>query len=200
MNSSQEILRLQDLLPASWRMKTTIKSKSDQQPVMVSNPILPWASVVQVSINFRLWSQLSEANRDLLLLREVGWRQESKWLKTGVYQSLALLSVGGGVVELVQGDVTGIAIALLLGTVAVNQVWRKNQGSQIQIDADLEAIRAAQRRGYTEELAARALLEAIPAAAKLEGRYIPEFTELLRCQNLRAIAGLSSVTVPSNSE
>jgi hypothetical protein len=200
MNSSQEILRLQDLLPASWRMKTTIKSKSDQQPLIVSNPILPWSSTVQVTINFRLWSQLSESHRDLLLLREVGWRHESKWLQLGVNQSLALLAVGGGGVELVQGDATGIAIALLLGTVAVNRIWRKNQGTQIQLDADFEAIRAAQRRGYTEVSGATALLEAIPAAARLEDRYIPEFTELMRCQNLRAIAGLSNVNVPINSE
>jgi hypothetical protein len=200
MNSSQEILRLQDLLPASWRMKTTIKSKSDQEVVILSTPILPWASMVQVTINFRLWSQLNETHRDLVVLREVGWRQESKWLKLGVDQSLALLAICGGAVELVQGDVTGIAIALLLGTVAINRIWRKNQGSQIQIEADLEALRAAQRRGYTKETGAMALLDAISAVAKLEERYQPDFTELVRCQNLRAIAGLSKVDVPINSE
>ena len=54
----------------------------------------------------------------------------------------------------------------------------------------------AQKRGYSETEAAKALLEAIPAMAKLMGRNTPEFTELIRCQNLRAIAGLSKTAIP----
>jgi hypothetical protein len=35
-------------------------------------------------------------------------------------------------------------------------------------------------------------------AAKLAGRDQPEFTELIRCQNLKAIAGLSKTTMPES--
>jgi hypothetical protein len=41
------------------------------------------------------------------------------------------------------------------------------------------------------------LLSAIEAVAKLEGRPSLNFTELLRSQNLRAIAGLSPLSVPN---
>jgi hypothetical protein len=62
--------------------------------------------------------------------------------------------------------------------------------------ADEAAIRIAQRRGYTESDAAHHLLSALDAIAEIEGRPSLNFTELLRCQNLRAIAGLSTVAVP----
>ena len=58
------------------------------------------------------------------------------------------------------------------------------------------AIKIAQRRGYNETEAAEHLLGAIEAVARLEGRSGLNFTDLIRCQNLRAIAGLSSVGVP----
>jgi hypothetical protein len=132
----------------------------------------------------------------MLVLHEVSWRQQTKWLQTGAYQGIAAAAFIGGVVETVQGDVTGMAIAILLGTIGINQILRKNKSSQIQIQADSEAIDVAQKRGYSEVEAARALLEAIPAAAKLMGRNTPEFTELIRCQNLRAIAGLSKTAIP----
>jgi hypothetical protein len=98
----------------------------------------------------------------------------------------------------VQGDVTGIAIAFLLGTIGINQILRSNKSSQVQVDADNEAIAVAQKRGYREDEAARTLLNAIPAAARLSGRDKPEFTELIRCQNLKAIAGLSKTTIPES--
>ncbi len=196
MNINEEIARLRDLLPASWRMTTSIKSKPDQPELIASSQILPWAKGAQVEINFRLWRQLIEAERDLLFLREISWRQQTKWLQTGVYQGVAALALVGGIVESLQGDVTGMAIAILLGTIGVNQILRGNKSSQVQVQADNEAIEVAQRRGYTEAEAARALLEAIPAAAKLSGRNAPEFTELIRCQNLKAIAGLSKTKIP----
>ncbi|WP_242023071.1 DUF3318 domain-containing protein [Pseudanabaena mucicola] len=198
MNINEEIARLRDLLPASWRMTTSIKSKPEQIEVISSLQILPWQKGTQVNINFRLWRQLPEAHRDLLLLHEISWRQETKWLQAGVYQGVAAVSLVGGIIEAVQGDAAGIAIAFLLGTIGINQVVRKNQGAQVRIQCDKEAIEVAQKRGYREDEAARALLEAIPAAAKLVGRNNPEFTELIRCQNLRSIAGLSKTTVPDN--
>ena len=196
MNINEEIARLRDLLPASWRMTTSIKSKPEQNEPIASSQILPWSKGVQVSINFRLWRQLSEAQRDLLLLHETSWRQQTRWLQTGAYQGIAAVSLVGGIVETLQGDVTGIAIALLLGTIGINQILRSNKSSQVRVEADQEAISIAQKRGYREEEAAKALLEAIPAAARLIGRNTPEFTELIRCQNLKAIAGLSKTTIP----
>lgn len=196
MNINEEIARLRDLLPASWRMVTSIKSKPEQAEPVSSLQILPWQKGTQVNINFRLWRQLPEAQRDMLLLHEVSWRQQTKWLQTGAYQGIAAAAFIGGVVEAVQGDVTGMAIAILLGTIGINQILRKNKSSQIQIEADSEALDVAQKRGYSETEAARALLDAIPAVAKLIGRDKPEFTELIRCQNLRAIANLSNTTIP----
>ena len=109
------------------------------------------------------------------------------------------MAIVGGIVETIQGDVTGIAIAILLGTIGINQIVRGNKSSQIQVEADNEAIAVAQKRGYGEAEAAKALLEAIPAAAKLSGRSNPEFTELIRCQNLKAIAGLSKTSIPDKA-
>ncbi len=195
MNINEEIARLRDLLPASWRIITSIKSKPEQNEPIASSQILPWSKGIQVGINFRLWRQLPEAQRDLLLLQEISWRQKTKWLQTGAYQGVAALSLVGGIVETLQGDVTGIAIALLLGTIGINQILRSNKSSQVLVEADQEAILIAQKRNYKEEEAARALLEAIPAAARLIGRNVPEFTELIRCQNLKAIAGLSKTTI-----
>ena len=199
MNINEEIARLRDLLPASWRMTTSIKSKPEQPELIASSQIFPWAKGTQIEINFRLWRQLIEAERDLLVLREISWRQQTKWLQVGIYQGVGAMAIVGGVVETVQGDVTGIAIAILLGTIGINQILRGNKSSQIQVLADNEAIAVAQKRGYREDEAAKALLEAIPAAAKLSGRDKPEFTELIRCQNLKAISGLSKTTIPDKA-
>jgi len=196
MNINEEIARLRDLLPASWRMYTAIKSKPEQAEPLSSLAILPWQKGTQININFRLWRQLPEAQRDLLLLHEISWRQKTQWLQIGTYQGIAAVSIVGGIVEVVQGDVTGIAIAFLLGTIGINQILRSNKSSQVRVEADQEAIEVAQKRGYREEEAAKALLEAIPAFARLIGRSTPEFTELIRCQNLRAIAGLSKTNIP----
>jgi len=198
MNINEEISRLRDLLPASWRMTTSIKSKPEQSEAISSSQILPWKNGVQIGINFRLWRQLAEAERDLLVLHNVSWRLQTKWLQTGAYQGVAAMSLVGGIVEAIQGDVTGIAIAILLGTIGVNQIVRGNKSSQVQVQADNEAIEIAQKRGYGEAEAARALLEAIPTAARLMGRNTPEFTELIRCQNLKAIAGLSKTPIPDS--
>jgi hypothetical protein len=160
--------------------------------------ILPWQKGTKININFRLWRQMAESHRDLLLLQEISWRQQTRWLQTGAYQGVAASALVGGIIEAMQGDVTGMAIAMLLGTIGINQILRNNKGSQITIKADREAIEIAQKRGYREDEAARGLLEAIPMAAKLAGRDQPEFTELIRCQNLKAIAGLSKTTMPES--
>ncbi|MFN5924792.1 MAG: DUF3318 domain-containing protein, partial [Pseudanabaena sp.] len=136
MNINEEIARLRDLLPASWRMCTAIKSKPEQFEPLSSLAILPWQKGTQININFRLWRQLPEPQRDLLFLHEISWRQKTKWLQLGTYQGIAAVSIFGGIVEVVQGDVTGIAIALLLGTIGINQILRTNKSSQVRVEAD----------------------------------------------------------------
>jgi len=196
MNAAQEINRLADLLPASWRMASKIKPKPEQPEVITSSPILPWSSTSQIMINFRLWAQLTPTHQDLLLIREAAWRQREKWFTVGTYQFVTLGAAMSAIAELVQADPLGITASLGLGAIAVNQIWRKNRSNEIQLEADSDALKVAVKRGYTETMAAKTLLEAIQALSKLEGRSAPEFVELIRCQNLRAIAGLSHVTVP----
>jgi hypothetical protein len=67
----------------------------------------------------------------------------------------------------------------------------------MELAADELALRVSGRRGYDEISAAIALIEGIEAVAKLEGRTSLSFTELIRTQNLRAIANLSPIGVPN---
>ncbi len=200
LDPSAEITRLKDLLPASWRMNTTIKSSLEQGQVISSTIPQPWQKNIKVLLNFALWDKLSRVERDLLLLREVSLRQQTSWFQVGPYQAITLLAGVGALVQLNQTDFSGAAIALLLGLVSGWQVWRKSQSEQVQLQADLEAIKAAERRGYTETAATQALLEAIAHCAQLEGRRTPTFTELLRSQQLRATLGESAVPSPTTWE
>jgi len=67
---------------------------------------------------------------------------------------------------------------------------------QTELDADEAAIRVAQRRGYDAEEAAQALLSSIEKIAEIEARSSLSFSELVRMQNLRKLAGRSAVGVP----
>ncbi|WP_250121257.1 DUF3318 domain-containing protein [Chroococcidiopsis sp. CCMEE 29] len=198
MEPTTEIRRLLDLMPASGRMVTKIVSKPQQSKVIDSPFPLPWNQERPVFINFDLWRRLSQPQRDLLLLWMVSWLTGVKWFKPDIYQGVVLAGLLGSVVELVQGDAVGVVVAGGLSTIAGTRIWRNNRSSQSQLDADEAAIRIAQRRGYNEAEAARYLLSAIETAAKIEGRSSLDFKELIRCQNLRAIAGLSPVGVPEN--
>jgi len=91
-----------------------------------------------------------------------------------------------------QGDAIGIAIAGGLTGLAMTRIWRDNRSSQVELDADETAIIVALRRGYSEAEAAGHLLSAIESVAQIEGRNL-DFNELIRCQNLRAISGISAV-------
>ncbi len=197
MTPAQEINRLADLLPASWRMASKIRNLPDQPQVIASTHILPWSSVSEITINFKLWSQLAPAHQDLMLIREVAWRQQEKWFTVGAYQFVALGASVGVISQLWQSDPVGIVASGGLFAIAIRQLWQKNRSSETQLEADTEALKIAVKRGYDEITAAKTLLEAIQAVAKLEGRNAPEFIELLRCQNLRAIAGLTSITIPT---
>lgn len=196
MEPDLEIRRLLDILPASNRMLTKLVSKPEQ-PVLLDCPFpKPWMQVRPIWINFDLWSRLSRPQRDLLILRTASWLTGVKWFRPNLYQGVVLVGVLGSVVEFAQADAVGVVIAGGLSAIAATQIWRNNRSARTELDADEAAIRVAQRRGYSETDAARHLLSAIEAAAEIEGRPMLNFIELLRCQNLRSIAGVSPVGVP----
>ena len=196
MDPAIEIPRLLDLMPASGRMNAKITSKPEMPKAIDSAFPVPWKKEWPISINFDLWSQLSQPQRDLLLLRTVTWLQGVQWLKLDLYQGVAIAGVLGSLVELVQGDPVGLIAAGGLSFLAGAQIWRNNRSTQSELAADEAAIRVALRRGYSETEAAAHLLAAVENAAKIEGRPSLNFSELIRCQNLRAIAGISPLGVP----
>jgi hypothetical protein len=196
MNPEPEIRRLIELMPASGRMLTKIVSKPQQHTVIESPFPLPWSQERPIYINFDLWRRLPKPQRDLLLLRTVTWLVSIKWFKPDLYQGVVLAGLLGGIVELAQGDAVGVVVATGLSALAGTQIWRGTRSSQSELDADETAIKVATRRSYTDTEAAEHLLASIEAVAKIEGRSGLNFTELLRSQNLRAIAGLSSVGIP----
>ncbi|EFA72488.1 hypothetical protein CRD_00664 [Raphidiopsis brookii D9] len=93
-----------------------------------------------------------------------------------------------GVIETLQGDIVGLVIAGGLTVISGVKLWQNNKSQELQLRADKTAIAIAQKRGYSESEAAGHLLTAIETVAKLEGRLGLNFNELIRCQNLRAIA------------
>lgn len=197
---SSEINRLMDLLPASWRMHTIVTQRPDQAQVISSTPILPWRPDTQIKINFRYWFNLPVNERDLLFLAEVSWRQQTRYFQWGTYQLVSLFALAGTIWEAIEGDITGLAVGVLLIAIAFKQIDRQSKGTKVFLESDSEAIRVAQRRGYTDVVAAKSLLEGIQNVAKLEGRQIPNFIELIRCQNLRSLVGISQVAVPPEAE
>jgi len=193
MEPSSEIRRLLDIMPASGRMMTKIISKPEQRKVIDAIFPLPWHRERPIYINFDLWRRLTKPQRDLLLLQKVSWLTGVKWLQPNIYQGVVVMGLLGGVVEAIQADVVGMAIAGGLSAIALVRIWRMNQSQTAELNADTTALKIAQRRGYTPIGAAEHLLTAIEAVAKIEGRSGLDFDQLIRCQNLRAIADLSSV-------
>jgi hypothetical protein len=198
MEPNIEIRRLLDVMPASGRMMTKILSKPEQNQVIDAAFPLPWSQDRPIYINFDLWRRLTKPQRDLLLLHQVSWLMGVKWLQPDIYQGVVLAGLLGGVVEAAQSDVVGIIIAGGLSSLAGVRIWRMNQSQASLLKADTTAVFIAQRRGYSEVEAAQHLLTAIETVAKIEGRIGLDFNELIRCQNLRAIAGLSPVSIPEN--
>ncbi len=196
MNPEPEIRRLLDVMPASGRMLTKIVSRPQQSQVIDTPFPLPWFQERPIFINFDLWRRLSKPQRDLVILSRISWLMKIKWFKPDLYQGIVVAGILGGVVEFVQADAVGVIVATGLGAIALTQIWRNNHSTQTLLEADAAALKVGQRRGYSETEAAQHLLSAIEAIAKIEGRSSLDFTELIRCQNLRAIAGLSPVGVP----
>jgi hypothetical protein len=197
MNPEPEIRRLIELMPASGRMLTKIVSRPQQSRVIETPFPFPWSQERPIYVNFDLWRRIPKAQRDLLMLRAVGWLINVKWFKPDIYQGVVLVGLLGGIVELAQGDAVGTVVATGLSAIAGTQIWRSTRSSQTELDADEAAIKVATRRGYTESEAARHLLAGIESVSEIEGRSGLNFTELIRSQNLKAIAGLSPVGVPN---
>ncbi|WP_375468211.1 DUF3318 domain-containing protein [uncultured Nostoc sp.] len=198
MEPNVEIRRLLDVMPASGRMTTKVVSKPEQAKVIDASFPQPWNQARPIYINFDLWRRLTKPQRDLLLLQMVSWLTAVKWFKADIYQGVLLAGLLGGFLEAAQSDVVGVAVAGGLSAIAAFRIWRTNKSQESELNADAAAIRIAQRRGYSEVEAAQHLLSAIEAVAKIEGRSGLNFTELIRCQNLRAIAGLSPVGMPES--
>jgi hypothetical protein len=192
MNLSTEINRLLDLMPASGRMYTKLVSKPNQSAVIAASYPLPWAETHTIAINFDLWEKLAEPQRDLLLLHEVGWVLQLRQFRPGLYQTLAAVGATGMLIEAARGEAAGIVTLGGLTVLAGVQAFRKRRKDEVLLAADEDAVRVAQRRGYTQTEAARALLEAIEAVAQIENRALT-VTDIVRSQALRAQAGLSPV-------
>lgn len=196
MTQDAEIRHLLDLMPASGRMMTQLVSKPQQKTVIESPFPLPWKPARRIFINFELWQNLARPQRDLLLLRTVSWVCNVRWIKLDINQGVALAGVVGTAIEIYNQDAVGVTLAGGLAALGFAQIWKSNRSSQVELEADEMAIRVAGRRGYSEAEAARALLQAIERVAEIEGRTSLNFIELIRSQNLRAIAKLSPVGIP----
>jgi len=188
MDPNTEIRRLLDIVPASGRMTIKIISKPEQNQVISAEFPLPWIQSKPVYINFELWRQLKKPQRDLLILYHTSWLIGIKWIQPDIYQGAVLVGLLGGVIETLQGDIVGLVIAGGLTVTSGVKLWQNNKSQELQLKADRTAIAIAQKRGYSESEAAGHLLTAIETVAKLEGRLGLNFNELIRCQNLRAIA------------
>lgn len=182
--TGSEISRLLDLMPASGRMYCKIVST--QQPTVIAAKLpLPGQETRPIWINFDLWQQLTQPQRDLLLLQTVSWLLSIQWIKPNLYQGLVAVGVVGTLLESLQWNAVGMVTLGGLTTLAAAQLWRKNRSTEVEMAADQKAVQIAQRRGYAATVAAQSLIEAIEAVAKIEGRP-NSLTETLRCQNIRA--------------
>lgn len=197
MSIDAEISRLLDVMPASGRMLTKIVSKPQQSKVIDAPFAPPWNRESRpIYINFDLWRRLPRGQRDLLILRATFCSLNIRWFKPDVNQLIVLAGIVGLVVETSQGDAVGMLISGGLTAISARQIWRDNKSVQRELDTDEAAIKVALRRGYIEVEAAQNLLEGIENAAKLEGRTILNFSELIRTQHLKSLANLSNVDVP----
>lgn len=190
MEPKLEIRRLLELMPASGRMNTKIITKPEQRKVIDASFPLPWRGERPIYINFDLWSRLTKPQRDMLILQTICWLNGVRWFKPDIYQGLVVAGLISGLIESSQQDPVGIIAACGVSTLALLRIWRVNNSQESQINADIAAVRIAQRRGYSEVEAAEYLLGAIEAVAKIEGRSTLNFIELIRSQNLRSLAGL----------
>ncbi|BAZ03905.1 DUF3318 domain-containing protein [Calothrix sp. NIES-3974] len=193
MEPKVEINRLLELIPTSARILTPIISKPEQKSVIAAEFPLPWSFTRPIYINFDLWQKLSRSQRDLLLLRTVGWLLNIKWFQPSINHVLFIAGCGTTIVEITQVEPIGITVACGLLTVSIFRIWRNHNSQQNAINADETAIKIAQQKGYTATSAAEALLSTIKTIAQIEGRTELTVEELIRIQNLQLIAGFASI-------
>ena len=80
-------------------------------------------------------------------------------------------------------------MAASLTAIAANQIWKNYRSTERELEADETAIKVAVRRGYSATDAANSLRIAIEKTAEIERRGGLNFTDLMRCQNLRVKMG-----------
>jgi len=171
-------------------MYIKIQNKPEQRSVLEMTFPLPWQRQKIIAINFDLWQRLTQGQRDLLLLRSVSWLLGVKWFKADIYQGATAVGLVASIGEFFDGDLVGLVGAGGLTVLAAMQVWRINRNPERELEADEAGIRIAGRRGYTEMEAAKHLYTAIERVAQLEGKNQLDFAQLMRCQNLKTIAGV----------
>ncbi len=186
MDIELEIRRLSELMPASGRMLTDIISQPQQSKVIDYKFPRPWERGDRIiAINFELWQELPQPQQDLLLLSVVCRLSNIRWFKPDIYQGLTVLGLGGVALQLWQKDAVGLVVAASLTAIAANQIWQNYRSTEREVEADETAIKVAGRRGYNTIDAANFLRLAIEKTAQIENRNGLNFTELMRCQNLR---------------
>ncbi|MGB3613212.1 MAG: DUF3318 domain-containing protein, partial [Elainellaceae cyanobacterium] len=136
-----ELGRLADLMPASGRMWCRIVSKPNQPEAIAASLPKPWNRTCTIGINLPLWQQLSQGQRDLLLLRTVCWATAVQWFRPGAYQLLLSAGVLGTLVETFRGDATGIVVFAGLSVVAIRQIWTSLHSVAMEKAADEAAVR-----------------------------------------------------------
>lgn len=193
IDQNAEVGRLRDLLPASVRMRTRLVLSETQPHLIQAKFPRPWHEIHLVTLNPTLWPQLTLPERDLLFLRTACWVTSINLFQPGWYQGLAAVGLAGTAVELVQANALGLLVTGGLTTLAGVQIWRSSRSLQLELAADEQAVQVAQRRGYTEAQAAQALISALEAVSRIEGRGTG-VSELVRCQNLQKLAKLTQPT------
>ncbi|MCL2923675.1 MAG: DUF3318 domain-containing protein [Trichodesmium sp. MAG_R04] len=191
-----ETSRLLDIMSASGRMMTKIVGKQDQTTIIQTTFPTPWNNHRVIYLNFDLWMNLPKAQRDLIMLRTVSWLGKIQWFKPSINQGIFGVGIVGIISQLIEADLIGILVSSSLTTIGLIRIWQSNHNTEAELAADEMAIRVATRRGYEAPSAANHLLQGIENVAKIEGRNNFHFAELIRSQNLKAIAGLSPVGVP----
>jgi Protein of unknown function (DUF3318) len=197
MSSNSELGHLIELMPASGRMLCKVVSDSGQAEVISAKFPRPWQSLRPITINFDLWDALTRPQRDLIFLRTVCWLINVRWFKPDLYQSVAAVGLLSALIEFSQGNAMGVVVASGITGLASYQIWRKSRNAERELEADAAAVQVAQRRGYTATDAAFALMGGIQAIAQIEHRPSLEFSELMRVQHLKTLAGVSTRAMPN---
>ena len=188
MNINSEISRLLDVMPASGRMLTKIVSKSGQLQVIETPFPFPWNRKNRlIYINFSLWCQLTEGQRDLLILRVILHLKDIYSFRFNLNRVILLFGILELFIKVLQKDALGISVFGVLIVIFIKQLWCNDRNIRKELDLDKETIKESLRRGYTKNTAAKNLLAGIENVAKLEGRAISKSKNLFRLEYLQSL-------------